>query len=66
MFKIIKWKTPNYLINLVLNCEPTIRTKNNSIPIFKCRTDCLKYSFFPSNLNDWFDLDFNVINSEET
>ena len=52
MFKTMKEKAPNCLINLVPKCEPTIRSKNNSIPTFNCRTDCFKYSFFPSTLND--------------
>ena len=60
MFKMMKEKAPTYLINLVPKCEPTIRTWNNSIPTFNCRTDCFKYSFSPSTLNDWFDLDPNI------
>ena len=60
----MKEKTPNYLINLVPKCEPTIRTRNNSIPTFNCRTDCFKCSFFPSALNDWFNLDLNIRNAE--
>ena len=53
MYKIITEKTPNYLINLIPKCDPTIKTKNNSIPTFHCRTNCFKYSFSPSTLNDW-------------
>ena len=64
MFKIMKEKAPNYLLNLVPKFEPTIRTRNNSIPTFNCRTDCFKYSFFPSTRNDWFNLDFNIRNAE--
>ena len=60
----MKEKAPNYLINLVPKCEPTIRTRNNSIPTFNCRTDCFKCSFFPSALNDWFNLDLNIRNAE--
>ena len=40
-------KAPNYLINLVPKCDTTIRTRNNSISTFHCRTDSFKYSFFP-------------------
>ena len=61
MFKIMK---ENYLINLVPKREPAIRTKNNSIPTFNCQTDCFKYSFFPSTLNDSFNLDLNIRNAE--
>ena len=64
MYKIITEKTPNYLINLIPKCDPTIKTKNNSIPTFHCRTDCFKYSFSPCTLNDWFSLDINIRNSE--
>ena len=44
--------------------HPTIKTRNSSIPTFHCRTDCFKYSFFPSTFNDWFSLDINIRNSE--
>ena len=45
-------------------CQTNIRTRNNSIHTFSCRTDCFKYSFFPSTLNDWFNLDLNIRNSD--
>ena len=64
MYKIMIEKAPNYLINLIPKCVTTIRTRNNSIPTFYCRTDCSKYSFFPSTLNDWFSLDINIRNSD--
>ena len=64
MFKIMKREAPNYLINLIPRCGQTIRTRNNHIPNYHCRTDCFKYSFFPSTLNDWFKLDNNIRNSE--
>ena len=34
------------------------------MPTFHCRTDCLKNSFFPSTLNDWYKLDETIKNSE--
>ena len=64
MYKIMKKDVPNYLINLIPKCNKTIRTRNSHIPIFRCRTDCFKYSFFPSTLRDWFNLDVNIRNSE--
>ena len=64
MYKIMTEKASNYLINLISKCDTTIRTRNNSIPTFHCRTDCFKYSFFPSTLNDWFSLDINIKNSD--
>ena len=62
--KIMNEQAPNYLINLIPKCNPIIRTRNNHKPIFHCRIDCFKYSFFPSTLRDWFDLDENTRNSE--
>ena len=64
MYKIMTEKAPNYSINLIPKYDTTIRTRNNSIPTFHCRTDCFKYSFFPSTLNDWFSLDINIRNSD--
>ena len=64
MFKIMKEEAPNYLINLIPKCNQTIRARNSHIPIFHCRTDCFNYSFFPSNLKNWFNLDINIRNSE--
>ena len=57
-------KAPNFLRNLIPKCDPTIKTKNKSIPTFHYRTDSFKYSFFPSTLNDYFSLDINIRNSE--
>ena len=60
----MKEKAPNYLINLIPKCEPTIRTRNNSVPTFNCWTDCFKYSFFPSTRNDWFNLNLDIRNAK--
>ena len=60
----MKTEAPNYLINLVLKCETNTRTRNNNIPTFNCRKSCFNYSFFPSTLNDWFNLDLKIRNSE--
>ena len=64
MFKILKEEAPNYLINLIPECNQATRTRNSHIPTFHCRTDCFKYSFFPSTVKDWFNLDDNLRNSE--
>ena len=64
IFKIMKKEAPNYLIKLIPRCEQTIRTRNNNIPIYHCRTDRFKYSFFLSTLNEWFKLDDSIRNSE--
>ena len=63
-FKIMNEKAPNYLINLIPKHDPTIRTRNNSVPSYKCRVNCFKHSFFSFTLNDWFNLDINIRNSE--
>ena len=64
MFKIINEETPKYLTNLTPKGQQTIVTRNSSIPTFYCRTDCFKYSFFPSTLKDWFNLGASIRNSE--
>ena len=64
MYKIIEEEAPNYLINFVPKCETYTRTRKNSIPTFNCQTNCFKYSFFPSTLNDWFNLDLDIRNSD--
>ena len=60
MFKIMNEQAPSYLINLIPKNNQIIRTRNSHIPIFHCQTDCFKYSFFPSTLRDWFNLDENI------
>ena len=64
MYKIMKKEAPNYLINLIPKSQHAIRTRNNHIPTYHCRTDCFKYSFFPSTLNDWFKLEESIRDSE--
>ena len=64
MFKIVEEEALNYLINFVPKFETNTKTRNNSIPTFNCRTNCFRYSFLPSSLNDWFNLDLNIGNSE--
>ena len=57
-------QAPSYLINLIPKNNQIMRTRNSHIPIFHCRTDSFKYSFFPSTLRGWFNLDENIRNSE--
>ena len=64
MFKIMRNEAPNYLINLIPKCEHTIKTRNSHKPLYHCRTECFKSSFFPSALSDWFNLDKNIRSSE--
>ena len=63
MFKMRK-EAEAYLINLIPKCEVANRTRNNNFPTYNCRTDCLKYPFFPRTFGDWFWLDINIRNSE--
>ena len=63
-FKIMKEEALIYLINLISKCKQTIRTRNNRIPVYHCRTESFKHSFFPSTLKDWFSLDESIRNSE--
>ena len=64
MFKIMNEEAPKYLTNLIPKSQQTIATRNSNTPIFYCRTDCFKNSFFPSPLKDWFSLDVSIRNSE--
>ena len=64
MYKIMKEEAPNYLINFVPKCETNTRTRNNSTSTFNCQTNFFKYSFFLSTLNEWFNLDLNIRNSQ--
>ena len=64
MFKIMNKQTPNYLINLLPKSQQNVTTRNNHKLNYYCRTDCFKYSFFPSTTKDWFDLDETIRNSE--
>ena len=60
----MKNKSPNYLINFIPNCEVTIRARNSNFVTYNCPTDSFKYSFFPSTLNGWFQLDISIRISE--
>ena len=64
MFKIMKEQAPNYLINLIPKCEQTIRIRNNRIPVYHCRTESVKHSYFRSTLKNWFSSDDSIRNSE--
>ena len=64
MFKIMRNEAPNYLINLIPKCEHTIKTRNSHKPLYHCRIECFKCSFFPSALSDWFNLDESIRSSE--
>ena len=60
----MRYKVPLVISTRTRNTRTNTRTRNNSIPTFNCRTNCFKYSFFPSTLNGWFNIDLNIRNSE--
>ena len=64
MFNKMNDKAPCYLKNIIPKCHQCTRLRNNCLPTFHCRTECFKNSFFPSNINDWFNLDSTIRNSE--
>ena len=64
MFNMMNDKAPYYLKNIIPKCHQTTRLRNNRLPTFHCRTECFKNSFFPSTMNDWFNSDSTIRDSE--
>ena len=64
MFNIMNDKAPYYLKNIIPKCHQSTRLRNNCLPTFHCRTECFKNSFVPSTINDWFNLDSTIRDSE--
>ena len=64
MFKMMKEKAPNYIINIVAKCVPTIRTRDHNLPSFNYQVNCLRYTFILSTVSDWFNLDLKIRNAE--
>ena len=64
MFNIMNDKAPYYLKNIIPKYHQSIRLRNNRLQIFHRRTECFRNSFFPSTMNDWFNLDSTVRDSE--
>ena len=64
MFKIMKEEAPNYLINLVPKCETNTKQETTVYPLSAAEQIVSSILFFPSTLNEWFNLDLNVRNSE--
>ena len=57
-------KATYYLKNIIPKCHQSKRLRNNRLPTFHSRTKCFKNSFFPSTMNDWFNLDSTIRDSE--
>ena len=64
MFNIMNDKATYYLKNIIPKCRQSTRLRKNRLPTFHCRTVCFKDSFFPSTMNDWFNLDSTIRDSE--
>ena len=64
MFNIMNDKAPYYLKNIIPKCHESTMLRNNCLLTFHCRTECFKNSFFPSTMNDWFNLDSTIRDSE--
>ena len=64
MFKIMNNKASNYLLNLIRKSRQAITTRDNHIRNYHCRTDRFKYSFCPSTLKDWFNVNASIRMSE--
>ena len=63
-YKIIKSKSPPYLLNLIPRSSRlhTIRNSDNITP-FKVRHNFFKNSFFPSVISEWNKVDLDIRNS---
>ena len=57
-------KAPYYLKNIIPKCRQSTRLRNNHLPTLHCHTECFKNSFFPSTMDDWFNLDSTIRDSE--
>ena len=53
-----------YLFDIIPSSENFYDTRKKQRPFFNCRTDCFKYSFFPSSLSEWSHLALEIQNSE--
>ena len=59
----MKNEAPNYLISLIPKLEQTFSTRKKHLPTYNCRTNCFNF-FFPCTLNDLWNQDLSVRNSE--
>ena len=53
-----------YVFDIIPSSESFYDTRKKQRPFFNCRTDCFKYSFFPSSLSEWSHLALEIQNSE--
>ena len=64
-FKILRYKYPKYLFNIIPTSVSTYNTRNtNNNLLFKVKLNLFQNSFFPSAVIEWNKLDLNICNSE--
>ena len=62
-FKIIKEKSPDYVLNIIPKNNSNHRTRNSyNIPQFNIKHNFFKNSFFPSVIAEWNKLDSDIRN----
>ena len=64
MFKLMKNEALNHLISVIPKHNQAFNTRNKYVPVYNCRTDCFNYLFLTCTLNDWFNLNISIRNSE--
>ena len=64
-FKILKNKSPDYLVKIIPQRRPSYITRNSDeIPLFKTNYNFYKNSFFPSTTIEWNNFDNDLRNTE--
>ena len=64
IYKLLSTQCPNYLFDIISSSESFYDTRKKQRPFINCRTDCFKYSIFPSSLSEWSQLAPEIQNSE--
>ena len=63
--KINEKPISNYLFELISTAKQAYMTRDkNSISLFNIKHDYIKNYFFPSPINEWSNVSFNIRNSE--
>ena len=64
-YKVFKNEHPKYLFHLIpVRCTPYATRTEGNIPLIKTKHNFFKYSFFPSAIIEWNNLDPNLRNSK--
>ena len=65
LFKILKSQSPDYLSKTLPSIRGAYTTRNaDCIPCFNIKHNFFRYSFFPSTLIEWNNLDINITKSK--